>query len=192
MPGGEQLAFALWRETDRERLLRAIAIPRPAVAEGFLQRPGPQSGRERPGRIESTQREVPRAHPVAGVAAWFEGRVRVVGVEPETSACMHAALAAGEPVDVTYGGYAADSLGNRRAGQIAFDVVSSYVERVVLVPDDAIREAQRRLWDSVRLFAEPGGATAFAALLVGAYVPEPDERIVVLVCGANGDLAAIA
>jgi threonine dehydratase len=128
---------------------------------------------------------------IAGVAAWFEGRVRVVGVEPQTSACMHAALAAGEPVDVTYGGYAADSLGNRRAGQIAFDVVSRYVERVVLVPDDAIRDAQRRLWDSVRLFAEPGGATAFAALPAGAYVPEPDERVVVLVCGANGDLAAI-
>ena len=129
---------------------------------------------------------------IAGVAAWFEGRVRVVGVEPETSACMHAALAAGEPVDVTYGGYAADSLGNRRAGQIAFEVVSRYVERVVLVPDDAIRDAQRALWDSVRLFAEPGGATAFAALLAGAYVPEADERVVVLVCGANGDLAAIA
>jgi threonine dehydratase len=129
---------------------------------------------------------------IAGVAAWFEGRVRVVGVEPETSACMHAALAAGEPVDVTYGGYAADSLGNRRAGKIAFEVASRYVEHVVLVPDDAIRDAQRQLWDSVRLFAEPGGATAFAALLASAYVPEPDERVVVLICGANGDLAAIA
>ncbi len=129
---------------------------------------------------------------IAGVACWFEGRVRVVGVEPETSACMHAALAAGEPVDVTYGGYAADSLGNRRAGQIAFATVSRHVERVVLVSDDAIRDAQRLLWDSVRLFAEPGGATALASLLEGAYVPEPDEHVVVLVCGANGDLGAIA
>ena len=128
---------------------------------------------------------------IAGIAAWFEGRARVVGVEPEASACMHAAMAAGEPVDITYGGYAADSLGNRRAGQIAFEVVSRHVERVVTVSDDAIRDAQRRLWDSVRLFAEPGGATALAALLEGAYAPAPDEHVVVLVCGANGDLAAI-
>lgn len=129
---------------------------------------------------------------IGGIAAWYEGRTRVIGVEPETSACMSTALAAGEPVDVTYSGYAADSLGNKRAGAIAFAVASEYVERVVLVPDDAIRDAQRRLWDSVRVFAEPGGATSFAALLAGVYVPEPEEHVVVLVCGANGDLAAIS
>jgi threonine dehydratase len=128
---------------------------------------------------------------IGGVGAWYEGRTRVIGVEPETSTCMTAALEAGEPVDVTYGGYASDSLGCRRAGEIAFAVVSKFVERVVLVPDDAIREAQRRLWDSVRVFAEPGGATALAAVLSGAYVPDPDERVVAVVCGANGDLAAI-
>jgi threonine dehydratase len=127
-----------------------------------------------------------------GIAAWYEGRTSVIGVEPETTPCMSAALEAGHPVDVTYGGYAADSLGARRAGEIAFAVASAYARRVVLVDDDAIRDAQRRLWDAVRIFAEPGGATALTALLSGAYVPEPDERVVVLVCGANGDLAAIA
>ena len=105
---------------------------------------------------------------------------------------MTAALEAGKPVDVAYSGYAADSLGNKRAGQIAFAVASEHVERVALVSDDAIRDAQRRLWDSIRVFAEPGGATSFAALLAQAYVPEPDEHVVVLVCGANGDLAAIS
>jgi threonine dehydratase len=105
---------------------------------------------------------------------------------------MTSALEAGEPVDVAYSGYASDSLGCRRAGEIAFAVVSKFVESVVTVPDDAIREAQRRLWNEVRVFAEPGGATALAALLSGAYVPQPDERVVVIVCGANGDLAAIA
>lgn len=129
---------------------------------------------------------------IGGIAAWYEGRTRVIGVEPETSACMSAALAAGEPVDVTYSGYAADSLGNKRAGAIAFAVASEHVERVLLVSDDAIRDAQRRLWDSIRVFAEPGGATSLAALLEGAYIPEPEEHVVVLVCGANGDLAAIS
>ncbi len=129
---------------------------------------------------------------IGGVAGWYEGRTRVVGVEPETSTCMTSALGAGEPVDVTYGGYASDSLGCRRAGEIAFAVVSKFVERVVLVSDDAIRDAQRRLWDSVRVFAEPGGATALAAVLSGAYVPDADEHVVAVVCGANGDLAPIA
>jgi len=129
---------------------------------------------------------------IGGIGAWYEGRTRVIGVEPETSTCMTSALAAGEPVDVTYSGYAADSLGTKRAGEIAFAVVSRYVERVVLVSDDAIREAQRRLWNGVRVFAEPGGAAALAALLSGASSAEPDEHVVVLVCGANGDLSAIA
>jgi threonine dehydratase len=129
---------------------------------------------------------------IGGVGAWYEGRTRVIGVEPETSTCMSSALEAGEPVDVEYGGYASDSLGCRRAGAIAFGIVSRFVEGVVLVSGDAIRDAQRRLWDSVRVFAEPGGATALAAVLSGAYVPDATERVVAIVCGANGDLAAIA
>ena len=129
---------------------------------------------------------------IGGVAAWYEGRTQVVGVEPETSTSMTSALAAGEPVDVAYSGYASDSLGTKRAGEIAFALVSKHVERVVLVSDDAIRDAQRRLWDEARVFAEPGGATALAALLSGAYVADPGEHVAVLVCGANGDLEAIA
>jgi threonine dehydratase len=129
---------------------------------------------------------------IGGVAGWYEGRTRVIGVEPETSRSMTAALAAGEPVDVEYGGYAADSLGTRRAGEIAFAIVSKHVERVVLVSGDAIRDAQRRLWHEVRVFAEPGGAAALAALLAGAYVPEPGEHVVVLACGANGDLGVLS
>jgi threonine dehydratase len=128
---------------------------------------------------------------IGGIGAWYEGRTRVVGVEPDTSTCMTSALEAGEPVDVTYSGYASDSLGCRRAGEIAFAIVSKFVERVVTVPGDAILDAQRRLWDEVRVFAEPGGATSLAALRSGAYVAQPDEHVVVVVCGANGDLAAI-
>ncbi|HET8525683.1 MAG TPA: pyridoxal-phosphate dependent enzyme, partial [Actinomycetota bacterium] len=107
-------------------------------------------------------------------------------------ASMTSALEVGQPVDVQVGGIAADSLGPARAGDIAFGIVSKHVERVVLVSDDAIREAQRRLWDEVRVFAEPGGAAALAALLANAYVPDPDEHVVVLVCGANGDLGVLS
>ena len=129
---------------------------------------------------------------IGGIGAWYEGRTRVIGVEPETSTSMTSALAAGGPVDVTYGGYASDSLGTRRAGEIAFEIVSKHVERVVLVSGDQILEAQRRLWREVRIFAEPGGAAALAALLSGAYVADPSEHVAVVVCGANGDLEAIA
>ena len=129
---------------------------------------------------------------IGGIAGWYEGRTRVIGVEPETSQSMSAALAAGQPVDVEYGGYAADSLGTRRAGELAFAVVSKHAERVVLVSGDAIKDAQRRLWHEVRVFAEPGGAAALAALLANTYVPEPKEHVVVLVCGANGDLGVLS
>ena len=74
---------------------------------------------------------------IGGIGAWYEGRTRVIGVEPETSTSMTSALAAGGPVDVTYGGYASDSLGTRRAGEIAFEIVSKHAERVVLVSGDA-------------------------------------------------------
>jgi threonine dehydratase len=126
---------------------------------------------------------------IGGIGAWYEGRTRVVGVEPDRSPTMAEALRAGRPIRVDVGGYAADSLGARRAGDIAFAVASQFVEHVVLVTDDAIREAQRRLWDEVRLVAEPGGAAALAAALTGRYRPDEDEKVVVLVCGANTDAA---
>jgi threonine dehydratase len=128
---------------------------------------------------------------ISGIAAWFRNEVRVVGVEPEACPTMHDALAAGERVDVTVGGIAADSLGPRRVGEIAFAIAREFVDQVVLVPDEAIREAQRRLWGDVHILAEPGGAAALAALLNGAYRPGPDERVVVIVCGANADPSSV-
>ena len=128
---------------------------------------------------------------IAGIASWFRGDVRVVGVEPEACPTMHAALVAGEPVDVEVGGIAADSLGPRRVGRIAFAAARNWVDRVVLVPDEAIREGQRRLWRDLHVVAEPGGAASLAALTGGAYVPETGERVVVLLCGANADPATV-
>ena len=129
---------------------------------------------------------------IAGVAAWFAGRTKVVGVEPEGSRALHAALQAGAPVDVSVQSIAADSLGARRAGALNFAIAKQFVSEVALVPDAAIVEAQRRLWSEVSIVAEPGGAAAFAALLIDAYRPAKDERVGVLVCGANADLATLA
>ncbi len=128
---------------------------------------------------------------IGGIAAWFAGDVKVVAVEPASCRCLDAALEAGKPVGVSVGGAAADSLGSRRVGDIAFAVARAHVDRVVLVQDEAIGEAQRAIWRELRLVAEPGGAAALAALMSGAYVPGSGERVVVLLCGANADPATV-
>jgi threonine dehydratase len=128
---------------------------------------------------------------IAGVAAWFGGRVEVVGVEPERIPALHDGLAAGHPVDVEVSGVAADSLGARRIGDAPWAVASVHVHQVALVTDDAIREAQRWLWAYVRLVTEPGGAAALAALRSGAYRPLHGERLAVVVCGSNTDPSTV-
>jgi threonine dehydratase len=122
---------------------------------------------------------------IGGMAAWYEGKTRIIGVEPEAAPTLTRALEAGKPVDAPAGGIAADSLAPRRVGELMFPLAQKYVERVVLVEDQAIRRAQQALWDVLRVVAEPGGAAAFAALLSGRYVPRRGERVGVLVCGGN-------
>ncbi len=129
---------------------------------------------------------------LAGIAAWYRGRVKIIGVEPEGSRCMHAALEAGAPVDVPVESIAADSLGARRAGALPFEIARQFVERVILVDDEAIRLAQRRLWSEYRLASEPGGAAAYGALISGRYTPRVGERVGVLLCGGNVDLSTLA
>jgi len=126
---------------------------------------------------------------IGGIAAWYEGRVRVVAVEPDAAPTLHAALAAGQPADVEVGGIAADSLGARRVGSLMFPLAQAHVAASVLVTDESIRQAQAVLWDALRVVVEPGGATAFAALLHGRYRPAPGERVAVLLCGANTAVA---
>ena len=122
---------------------------------------------------------------IGGIAGWYRGRVRLVGVEPSAAPTLSRALAAGGPVDAPAGGIAADSLAPRHVGALMFPLAQQYVDRVVLVEDDEIVAAQRALWDVARIVAEPGGAAAFAALLSGRYQPAAGERVGVLVCGAN-------
>jgi len=122
---------------------------------------------------------------IGGVAAWYGGRIRIVGVEPEAAPTLTSALRQGRPVDSPAGGIAADSLAPKRVGELMFPIAQALVDSTVLVDDDAIREAQSRLWDVLRIAAEPGGAAALAALLSGRYQAKPGERVGVLVCGGN-------
>lgn len=122
---------------------------------------------------------------IGGVATWYENRVRVVGVEPEAAPTLTRALAAGAPVDSPAGGIAADSLAPKRVGELMLPLAQSYVNRVLLVTDDAIQEAQIALWKVLRIVAEPGGAAAFAALLSGRYELKAGERVGVVICGGN-------
>jgi threonine dehydratase len=122
---------------------------------------------------------------IGGVAAWYQGRVKIIGVEPEAAPTLWNALRAGEPVDSEAGGIAADSLAPKRVGELMFPIAQKHVDSVALVPDEAIANAQRVLWQSLRIAAEPGGAAAFAALLARRYCPKPGERVGVLVCGGN-------
>jgi threonine dehydratase len=122
---------------------------------------------------------------IGGIAAWYAGRVKIVGVEPEASPTLARALAAGCVVDAEVGGIAADSLAPRRVGELMFPIAQRHVAAVVLVTEDAIRQAQKALWETLRIVAEPGGATAFAALLSGRYRPQPGEKVGVLISGGN-------
>ena len=123
---------------------------------------------------------------IGGMAAWYAGSdVSVVAVEPEGCPTLHRALAAGQPVAAPVGGVAADSLGARQVGALMFPIARAQVAASVLVPDTAIIAARRVLWDACRVVAEPGGATALAALLCGAWVAQEGARVGVLVCGGN-------
>lgn len=122
---------------------------------------------------------------LGGLAAWYEERIRLIAVEPEAAPTLTRALAAGQPVEAEAGGIAADSLAPRKVGGLMFPLAQRYAQRVLLVSDEAIRAAQRQLWDTLRIVAEPGGAAPFAALLAALYRPAQGERVGIVLSGAN-------
>lgn len=122
---------------------------------------------------------------IGGIAAWYRGRIPLIGVEPELAPTLHRALAAGKPVDAPAGGVAADSLAPRQVGQLMFPLMQRYGAGSVLVSDAAIIEAQRSLWRVLRVVVEAGGAAAFAALQSGAWQAQAGQAVGVLLCGAN-------
>src|SRR6266702_895141 len=122
---------------------------------------------------------------VAGIAAWYAGRIKVIGVEPIAAPTLTKALEAGHPVDAEAGGLAADSLAPRRVGERVFPIAQKFAPRTVLVTDEAIADAQNALWRALRIVAEPGGAAAFSAILSGAYRPAAGERVAIIISGGN-------
>jgi threonine dehydratase len=187
--GGDLYADALQASEAHVRATGALAVhafdqPETLMGQGTL---GLEWSEQCP-RMDTLLVAVGGGGLIGGIAAWFRGDVRIVGVEPELAPTLHDAMRAGRPVDAPAGGIAADSLAPRRVGELMFPIAQQFIERVLLVPDSAIAAAQRLLWERLRIVAEPGGATAMAALASGAYVPASGERVGVLVCGANTDV----
>ncbi|MFY8115432.1 MAG: serine/threonine dehydratase [Rhabdaerophilum sp.] len=130
---------------------------------------------------------------VSGAAAWFHGTdVKVIGVEPEGSRALDAALKAGGPVEVKVQSVAADSLGARNVGPLVHEICAAGVHTVALVPDAAILSAIRTAWQDFHQMLEPGGAAALGAILSGAHRPAPGARVGILLCGGNVDLGRAA
>ncbi|HKR21959.1 MAG TPA: threonine/serine dehydratase, partial [Pyrinomonadaceae bacterium] len=185
---GERYADAL--EASKEWISRTGALPIHAyegvetlLGQGTL---GLELEEQSP-QLDSLLIAVGGGGLIGGVAAWYENRTKIVSVEPELAPTLHLALNAGRPVDSPAGGIAADSLAPRQVGEMMFPIAQKYIAESVLVTDDHIREAQKKLWESLRTAAEPGGATALAALLSGRYKPASGERVGVVVCGGNTD-----
>jgi threonine dehydratase len=163
--------------------------PEVVAGAGTLAREIEEQGGEPPGSVLVS---VGGGGLIAGVAAWFEDRSRVIALEPELAPTLYRAREAGQPVDVTVGGIAADSLGARSIGAIAWEVTQRHVPEALLVSDDAIRKAQLTLWKDFKLAVEPAAALGLAALQSGVYRPRADEIVALVLCGANLDPATLA
>lgn len=124
-----------------------------------------------------------------GAVAAIGARARIVAVETEGTASYRAARQAGAPAPWAAHGLAADSLGAHQIGALGYALLAAHDAESVLVRDEDVLAAQLWLWRCARIAVEPGGAVALAALLSGAHAPGRGERVGVLVCGANTDLA---
>jgi threonine dehydratase len=183
---GERYADALaasqqWAEQSGALAIHAYDQPETLLGQGTV---GLELEQQCP-KLDALLVAVGGGGLIGGIAAWYGSRIRIIGVEPAAAPTLYQALQAGYPVDAEAGGVAADSLAPRRVGELMFPFAQKYVERVVLVSDQAILQAQGALWNVLRVVAEPGGAAALAALLSGQYKLKPGERVGVLVCGGN-------
>jgi threonine dehydratase len=183
---GDRYADALaasetWAHTSGALQIHAFDQPETLLGQGTV---GLELEQQEP-QLDTLLVAVGGGGLLGGIAAWYAGRVRLIGVEPQMAPTLTRALEAGKPVEAEAGGIAADSLAPKRVGELMFPLAQRHVERVILVSDDAIRAAQQALWTSLRIVTEPGGAAAFAALLSRGYEPDTGERVGVLLCGGN-------
>ena len=184
--GGERYADALaaseaWAAASGALQIHAFDQPETLLGQGTL---GLELAEQAPA-LDTVLVAVDGGGLIGGVAAWYAGATRLIAVEPEGAPTLAEAFKAGRPVDAAAGSVAADSLAPRRVGELMFPIARAHVERVVLVSDAAILRAQRTLWDALRIVAEPGGCATLAALQSGVYMPRPEERVGIVVCGGN-------
>ena len=185
----EALEACIARQKETGALLtHAYDQPEVVAGAGTLAKEIEEQG----GRPDSVLVSVGGGGLIAGIAAWFERDARVVALEPELAPTLHAARQAGAPVDVAVSGVAADSLGAKRIGAIAWDITQRHIGDSLLLPDAAIRDAQLWLWKQMKLAVEPAAALGLAALQTGAYKPRADEKVCLVICGANLDPASLA
>jgi len=185
----EALEACLARQRETGALMtHAYDQPEVVAGAGTLAREIEEQGGEAP---DSVLVSVGGGGLIAGVAAWFEDRSRVIALEPELAPTLYRAREAGAPVDVAVSGIAADSLGAKRVGAIAWEVAQRHVREALLLPDAAIRSAQLALWQEFKLAVEPAAALGLAALQSRAYVPQGDEIVALVLCGANLDAATL-
>ena len=185
----DALAACLARQQDTGALLsHAYDQPEVVAGAGTLGREIEAQG----GLPDTVLVSVGGGGLIGGLAGWFGERSRVVALEPECAPTLFRAREAGRPVDVEVGGIAADSLGARRVGAIAWEITQQHVHDALLLPDEAIRAAQRWLWKEMKLAVEPAAALPLAALQTGAYLPREGEKLCLIVCGANVDPATLA
>ena len=124
---------------------------------------------------------------IGGVLSWMQNDVKVVSVETTETACMAKSRDAGELVQIKPGGISASGLGANMIGDMGWEAAQTWLGGSVVVSDADTIEAGKRLWSGARIVVEPGAATALAALTSGAYRPEADERVGVLMCGGNAE-----
>jgi threonine dehydratase len=184
--GGDRYSDALaacdqWIDQSHALSIHAFDQRETLLGQGTLAR---ELGQQDPA-IDTVLAAVGGGGLIGGIAAWYRGAVRVVGVEPEAAPTLTRALEAGRPVDAPTGSIAADSLAPKRVGELMFPIAQSYIDRVVCVTDEQIVQAQELLWSALRVIAEPGGAAAFAAIVGGRYVPAAGERVCIVISGAN-------
>jgi threonine dehydratase len=186
----EALEACLQRQRETGALLtHAYDQPEVVAGAGTLATEIEEQGGEPP---DSVLVSVGGGGLIAGVAAWFEDRSRVIALEPELAPTLFRAREAGAPVDVAVSGIAADSLGAKRIGAIAWDITQRHVPQALLLPDAAIRAAQLTLWKEFKLAVEPAAALGLAALQTGAYAPQADETVALVLCGANLDPSTLS
>ena len=194
---GDRYADALaaaqaWVQSSGAMSVHAFDQPHTLLGQGTLALElAEQAGELDAGGLDTVLVPVGGGGLIGGIASWFAGSVRVIGVEPDGAPTLTRARAEGRPADAPAEGVAADALAPRRVGELVFPITQAYVEDVVLVGDTAILAAQRALWQAARIAAEPAASVGIAALLTGAYKPAPGERVAVVISGANMDPAQL-